>query len=539
MSRKELFVVLPLLFLILWVFAGRAIFAPFNIEDDYHYIKIAKPEITYLKNYENTETYSDFPKLFSKYNAESGRFRPMSVCFLWAFSKLSGGNYHYTGLLIFLFSGFSLLAFYTLLRMFKMPVLISLLFTLLFFTGKHEQIFYRRTGELFGLLFIFSGFILFTRSARNNSAFFNVLSVISFLAASLFKETFTALIPAITGLCVLIYSIEKSISLKESLKRNIKFISVLLVIFCINLFGIFTAFTHKTTYSFEAPLSFSFQNLLSNFLAMSGSALLWIPIVILSVFFIAKRKNISMLIFLFLIGILWFGSQLFAYKETMVSYNRYLVPAGIYPLVLSAFCIPEIKFLFNKKVFYVITISLFLLAINGLKNITINTSYYQARATSYHDMLDTIAKNSSDKNQKLVMLMQEGGLYDFFESTAVFLSNRDLNCPIELYEIRKNGKVKSYPLEKLIIDSDIINETEEQDSAQVFEKIKKDSLVKTIIFSTPEPFDWYKPDGFMKTDFQKISFPEKYFSSSWKNIFNGDSKSASTINYFFLERKAH
>ena len=536
MTRKEFLIIIPSLAVILWLLVNRAILAPFNIEDDYHYVKIAHPKIEYFGIYENPENYSTFSNFFTRYNIHSGRFRPLSLCTLWAFGKISDGNSSIISALLFIFALAALSCFYFLLRSFHVSRITACVFVLLFLTGKYEQIFYRRTGELFGILFLFAGFILYIYSVRQNLRLFLWLSFLSFVFSALFKESFAALLPSIGVGCAAIYCFEKNTKLTDAFLQLRLFLSALLTVFILLATGSIVALKTISTYTFENPITFSIQHFFSNAYSMCGSLSIWISILLIAGIFLRKKSFNRIHVLIILTGSIWIASQLIVYKESDVSLSRYLLPAFVFPLFVSALCTEKLREIYGKKVFIPLLILLSLSISSGAKNSLINSSYYASRATSYNNMLDYIGKTEIGKKDKIVTVIEQGGLYDFMESTAVFLSERKINPELLFIEIKKNGKIKNYPVRDVINDAIAIRQTKEADSTFILQKLRSDENMRIIMFATPAPFCKLNPEIFSSFSYETIRFPRTYFNASWKDIASGNFTKSDTIVYFLLKK---
>ncbi len=536
MSKKEFLFITSILLLALFSFTARATFAPFNIEDDYHYVKIAQSDLGYFDRYENRSTFDSFSNYFKKYNAESGRFRPLSVGALWVYSKLALGDSRISGGLIFLTAFLLLFTFYLLLRKLNVSILIALIFTLIFLTGKNEQIFYRRTGELFGMICLFSGSLFFLHWIRTSKKIPFVFSLLFLLASAFFKETFGALLPIYILLATVYVMHSQNLNLTTAFFKLNFFNLSLILGFLVAILGVAMALQHQTTYSVHTSIDLEPDRMLKNILAMLGSPLLFFSILLgMFVFWkeIISKPNMK---YFFLIGIGWMSVQLFIYKNVSVEYNRYLMPGMLIPLIASALFLEKLK---SSNIKFVYTIPLiaagFALMI-GMKNVIINTSHYHARATSYNDMLDFLKDAKPSNQSQIGMMMEEGGLYDFFESTAVFLSKRKVDNALYLFERKKNKTVKVYSLKELIQSSETIHSSGARPEEMFFQSLLENKKLDYIIVAKPITIEEPEPIELLEKMYDRIYFEEKYFNTSWFELLKLDIK-YETLSYMLLIKK--
>ena len=500
-------------------------------------LKLQNQISVFFKQFEKPDNYVSFSNYFHKYNFESGRFRPVSVCFLWCISKVADGNVHIVECIIFLFAVSVVSLFYWLLRLSGLRMTTTVVFTLAFMSWRYEQIWFRRTGELFGLFFLFLAFVFLFYASVNHSRrkIFERCTLLSFALSAGCKESFVLLIPACIVISVLVFFDEKK-SLREAFMSVKKIIVSLLLVFSVFVAGIFIAMHSETTYSVSEPLAFSASLMTNNFLCMIGSWIWWLPILFFLFFFIKEKRMKPVYVLITLCWFCWLVPQLIFYKQTLLtSFGRYLLPAVIFPLFIGALCTEQLRKYMNGKIYFFLIVLLSLTFFLNAKNVFIISSYYAARAKSYHRMLKEVAEKAAEKNGHLLILVEQGGLYDSMESTVVFLSNLGVNVPVEYFEILNNGNVKKYNVKDIIPYAQNILKTKEAD-ASVLKKELENELVSVVIFTTPKPFSKLHPQVFASGYSEIKSFQEPYFNAGIKDIFNLNFNYSDTISYQILIR---
>ena len=533
MKRFEWFLIIPLLIIVLWALAGNAYLAHYNVEDDYHYVKMARPEMKYFGRYEPPGSYTSFGGFYDRYNHRSGRSRPLSLLTAWTIGLLSDAESQKTGLILFFCSAICILMCYRLLRTLQVPWYMATVFVLLFITGRHEQIYYRRSGELFAMICLFAGFIMYASYSRNNNHFQRLISISFFICAALYKESFTLLLPSVFLLLVLFQVSEGRRSLRDAL-RAVRLEGIILsVAFVWSLAGIMQAVSYESTYSVGSIQPEMLQRTFNNLFHFAGPPWIWLPVFAFLMWSAKERRyRISILLFA-LAAVAGIASQLAVYYNNWIDYGRYLLPGSMFLFAGSALCLKELA---SKKILAggILTV-LILFAISGAKNMIINVSYYQARTMSYFRLINEVSALRPDTTQKVCMVVEEGGLFDLGETTAVFLSERKCNPHFGFTEILKNGMAKEFDLQKVIEDARIINRTTEVPLSSAVSGLN-DPTVSSLLFTTPRPFCKLSPDLFLNPGEKVETLYEKYLNVSWADIIRGRFNSKDSIGYCYIKR---
>ncbi|MCH8904361.1 MAG: hypothetical protein IIA45_10655 [Bacteroidetes bacterium] len=418
-----------LLGVILYLLVKPSLYSPYSFIDEPYIVKFTEPHLGYFDKYESNEAYLNVGTFIKKYQNEQGRFQPLSVLIPWSLTKLSGGNPFFlrvSALLCGVVIGF---LFFVFMRALKVSFMLSLLGAAILLTGRYDEIFWRLgPSEILGLFFMMISLCAMLMEIRTNRTVWKIILVLGILCMSWSKESFLIMVPVMSLIYLLLYKYEKGGSIPDGFQSK-RWMHIF--IWACFLFGtgaiIFVRSQMGGTYLSNSTFPKG-ELFLNNLISFINPLLLWLPVLVYVVITLVKRKTNSNVLPLIAVFIVWIGSQLLIYKDILVVDSvRYLMPAQLFLIALAVLSVSQLKIHLPGFYKYLFTGFLGLFFLQNAKNMSINSSYFGARSSLYHEMLDAVAEADPGRITIAASPYQN---FEFIASSALFLSQRGINVPI-------------------------------------------------------------------------------------------------------------
>ncbi len=502
--RKEVFLISPFAAAFLFTLTFHSIFSPLSFEDDHIYEKIVHPEMGYFEKYEKHEYYGSLVQ-FNKLYLRTGRFHPVTLTGVWLIARVTHANPVAVHIIIFLFAMTTAVLFFSVLRHLGVSVFPAVLFMFLFLTGRYDEVWWRTTGETFGMFFLLLSLFFLLLSLRENAGIINGACGIFFLFLSaLCKESFIVLIPVIIAGYMMVPGKNKFIL------WGIIFSGLL----C--LAGLFLTLRGNPAMVPNGIFSFSKNLLVNNLLHLTGPWPYWLIIAAGVFIYSGKKKNVPELFLFAATMIAWILSQLFIYKDIVIFPScRYLVPGALVVLVFAAVLLEVLKRNMPLLLYRILLGALVLFLLLNARNVFVNSYFYGSRAKAYHKMLDTVA---GSRPTSLAVVVGNGECYEFFESTLVQLSRRNINVPVKYMELFEDQTAILYPDSLLITNTGAMHLQERKPATSLWEVLRNDTALNYVIFTTPAEFGQFKAKDYNKGFGKVLTFPALYYSASSLNL---------------------
>ena len=347
-----------------------------------------------------------------KRDAQIGRFRPLSwtyvrfLCFLFRYNTQL---FRLSNLLILFLSAFFLLSVFSL---FKVDSISSITMIAFYIFGRNNETWWtfippqQDIGEMCLLAGVF--FWLLYRKVKGKGYY--IIPALFFLLAGLIKESFIFTIPVFLLTDYFFFSPLKRLLAREylfsSLSALIPFICLLITILYSKMIYIYPY--PESTWSIFAYNGFQFAG---------GAGFFIVPIVLLVMRW--RMYEEKFLTKIFFVLILWSIIQLILLKGIKLDdQHHYLIPWLIYPLILTAIAMNELKKII--KIGYGLMIFTYWIAILLFaKNTYATSSSYCASLQAYYTMIDTIRKDTATNGVIYMSTNPIAG--DWIEGTRVIM----------------------------------------------------------------------------------------------------------------------
>jgi hypothetical protein len=434
---------LSFLFVCVFFLVTRNVYhLPFSYGDDHRVPAMLHPEKV-SASYKDA-LYGCSPDLAGSLIKDThiGRFRPLS----WSYDKLLcvlfGDNYQLyrlSNLAILFLSAFFLLCIFTLIEIDLISSLIVLAF---YIFGRNNETWWtlipppQNIGEMFLLAGIYCWLLYRKKGIRG----FYLLPAFLFLLSGISKESFIFCIPVILLTDYFFFTPAPGLFSKEYL---FSLFASLLPFLCLLTIVIY----NKQVYSYSYPESLLAIGEYNTFQFVGASAFFLAPVVLL----VRRWKFIEKLYIFKLISViaLWGIIQLILLKGIKLDdQHHYLIPWLIYPIILTAITLSELrKISFPKGIYpdkwYLFTVIVYCLAILlFIKNTNANSTSYSASLKAYYTMIDTIKKDTI--TPEVVYLTDHALEEDWIEGTRVIMDNKGIKQ--ELYFATTDSVIPSWEM---------------------------------------------------------------------------------------------
>ena len=414
---------------VLFACTTSAIFSPLNIGHDQDFVKVANPELGVFTTYGEENVFEHYSDYLWKY--PKSRFNPLSNTFSWSVGKFTGANPLAMRLVFYLISWGTVALFFLLLVALNVQRLIAFAVAGLFIVGPHNEIWWLiGANETLGLFFFLLGCIWGIKYLKKPNSRRLVLLGIAFLLAAISKESFIVLLPFPIVFGIIYTHVQKGHAIRSIIREQRTLQLVIGGILAITLFGLIKVVFFGRPWGSEAGVDRVevFWHNLSTF-ATAGHYWLLLLVGTLALLLEGKWKLRAIAIVMLVVAA-WFASQLLAHVDKLVlTPVRYLMPAQLILLVLLALMLNRLTLAKNRIRLWVSLAVVGLLGAVAAKNMLINTSFYKAHGTIYHQLL---AKANEDPNHKLAILMGPTDDPAFINTSATYLSLMFYNQPIQV-----------------------------------------------------------------------------------------------------------
>lgn len=398
--------------LLFFLITQKAYHLPFSYGDDHRVLAMMHPEK--ISDSYKTALYGTTPDLKGAWvnDMHVGRFKPLG----WAYEDFIGNVFgsdpsvfRLSKLVILLFSAFFMLGIFTTLGV----DWLSAIFVLAFYVfGRNNETWWTLIPppQDLGEMFLLGGMYTWLRYRKKGVAGFYALPALFFLLSGLTKESFNFCIPLLLVTDYLFFNPSKRIFTKEYLLSAIGSLSVFICL-------VATIIYVKKVYAYPYPKSVLYIIGYNAFQFAGAAAFLLAPVVFL---FIGRKyienKIINKIIFIF---ILWTALQLILLKGIMLDdQHHYLIPWLIFPLILTALALSQIKKTGSK--WYTAMLAVYGLAtIVFIRNTYSTCCSYSASLLAYYNMIDAIKIDSSAP--EIVYLSNDALEKDWIEGTRAIM----------------------------------------------------------------------------------------------------------------------
>lgn len=395
---------------------------PFSYGDDHRALAMLHPEKV-SENYK-AAVYGYTPDLKGSFGIDVhiGRFRPLTWAYDELLCKICGDNTHLfrlSNLFILFLSSFFLLGIFT---CFGVDRLSSLVVLAVYVFGRNNETWWTLIPppQDLGEMLLLAGMFVWLWYRKKGVTGFYLLPAFLFLLADISKESFIFCIPVLLLTDYFFFNPDKKILSKEYL------FSVLASLIPFSFLLVIVLHIQKI-YAYSYPESIMSIAIYNIFQFVGGAAFFLAPLVA----WFVMRKTITggFIIKLVVVFAIWGIIQLVLLKGIKLDdQHHYLVPWLIYPFILTAIALSEMRNLSGKWfgvtcLAYVAAISLF------AKNTYANTSSYTAQLQAYYNMMDTVKKDTAAP--EIVYLGDNACLGDWINGTRVIMDN--MGVKKELY----------------------------------------------------------------------------------------------------------
>ncbi|MGP8214391.1 MAG: hypothetical protein ACLQQ4_02380 [Bacteroidia bacterium] len=415
--------VISALLTVLFFFATHKVYhLPFSYGDDHRVLGIMHPEKV-SQSYK-TALYGFTPDLKGCFgiDAHIGRFRPLS----WSYNKLlciiCGDNthlYRLSNFIILFLSAFFLLAIFSCFEVDRLSALIVLA---VYVFGRNNETWWTLIPppQNIGEMFLLAGIYCWLRYRKKGRTGFYILPALLFLLAGISKESFIFCIPVLLLTDYFFFNQAKRFFSKEYL---LSVLASFLPFACLLGTVIYINKVYAYPYN-ESILSIAAYN---TFQFMGGAIFFLAPLTLLFI----RRKSIETRLVLKVLAVftIWGVLQLVLLKGIKLNdQHHYLIPWLIYPFILTAIALSEIR-KSSGKWYMALLIAYGLATLIFAKNTYANSSSYSASLQAYYNMLDTIKKDTSAP--EVVYLTDNACMQDWISGTRVIMDTKGINK--ELY----------------------------------------------------------------------------------------------------------
>jgi hypothetical protein len=484
---------------VLFFLMNEVLHSPLNVGHDTDYLLIADSD---LAQPQDSSQY-DFLSYMNKY--PNKRFNPLSNIISWGIASIFNGNATYISYCMYLFSLATTWLFYLFLIRIRISHIVSFLVSLLFITSLHNEMWWLLgANETFGLFFLLLALICFTNTKNRN---YSVFGCISIALSALCKESFWILLPIISTWLIVYNSSQNDENIMVSFRKKLRVHVFIFSIFI--LIGIRLAFIALYGHLWGSERDYNtFSLAVSNFRTLISHAILWLPVLVMSILVIVKKVTVRnrFILYAVMLHFSWIISQLIIHKDAPIHYNRYLIPGQFSSYIIAAYAFNRILNLGFKKIAISISIALIISFSYQSKNMYINCSYYANQGIAYNNLLDYVAEKTP---QNIIIVTDEKSHYGFANSTLVYLKNRKIQPNVIEFKYDEEG-----------IDN--------------FKSLLNEQSDPLVIVATPkESTDVGDEIGFLFSDAH--IFSRDYFNKGIKDMLNSKDLSIKSVSYVAFE----
>jgi len=416
MNRRAIYnIAIAGLLTCLFFFATRNVYhLPFSYGDDHRALAMLHPEKA-SADYK-AALYGNTPDLKGCFSIDYhlGRFRPLT----WSYDKLlcliCGDNTHLfrlSNLVILFLSVLFLLGIFSTLGVDAISALIVAAF---FVFGRNNETWWTLIPppQDVGECLLLAGMYVWLWYRKREARGFYLLPAFLFFLASISKESFIFCVPILLLTDYFFFNPTKKLFVKEYwlslVACFLPFMGLLITVLSIG---------KIYSYTYAESIWYIFGYNIFQFIGASGFFLA--PLLVCLV----KRNELgkSFTLKLILTLLLWGGTQLILLKGIKLDdQHHYLMPWLIYPVILTAIALSEIRKM--KGATYGSVVFIYFLAIMlFVKNTNANSTSYSAQLKAYYNMLDTIKKDTSAPY--IIYLGDNACLGDWINGTRIIMDN--------------------------------------------------------------------------------------------------------------------
>jgi hypothetical protein len=451
------------------------------------------------------------------------RFHPLFFVMPVAMIKWFGNNYIALNIYRLLFAILTTFFLFRTLRIRRFSIFESLVFVTLVMVGIQTRAYFRQfCGEPQGMLCLSIAILLVTYNTNNNfwRKYKDFFAILFMIFATLTKEAFIVMIPSFIFYKIWIFSLENKLTFLKSVKENTLFILILLLIFTVEVYLVFSLVGADMGYAGIKTNYFSLSKYLMLIKTYYFKTFFFVipfifVLILLNNYVIRKelpgflrKNNFKYLIVLYLLIII---PQFILHYKSNIN-ERYLYPAVLASAILNVVIIRYLREseMLKKTILYIIVI----ITLTPIAYRCIVRAYYFVdEGVQTHCMLEKIVSSSSLSHQKTVYYINEGFTHGLTNSLAIYIKqfyNKDNNYVMTYdYSIYLNSK---YHENAVTFEYDAFE-------SNIFEKIKNKNEISCLVLYEEdyEKFkneckDWYN-DG----DFAVYSYgrPAGQYGAYW------------------------
>jgi hypothetical protein len=390
---------------------------PFSYGDDHPILAMLHPEK--VSNAYKAAFYGHETDLkgFVLSDIHIGRFRPLSRSYDKLLCIICGDNTHLfrlSNLVILFLSAFFLLCIFT---CFEVDGFSALIVLAVYVFGRNNETWWTLIPppQNIGEMFLLAGTYIWLRYREKGITGFYVLPAFLFFLACISKESFIFCIPVLLITDYFFFNQPRKLFTKEYVFSSLAYI---LPFTCL-----LTVIIHiKKIYSYSYPESvFSIAGY-NTFQFIGAAGFFLAPLVLL----VMKRKTLelSFSVKIFFVFAVWGIIQLILLKGIKLDdQHHYLIPWLIYPFILTAIALSEIRKVSNNW-FTTMLVAYGIATLLFVKNTYANTSSYTAQLQAYYNMIDTIKKDTAASS--VVYLGDNACEGDWINGTRVIMDNKGI-----------------------------------------------------------------------------------------------------------------
>ncbi len=395
---------------------------PFSYGDDHRVLAMLHPDK--VSNSYKEALYGTTPDLKGAWlnDMHVGRFKPLGWAYEDLLGMMFGDNAHLfrlSKLVIFFLSVFFLFGICIALGVDWFSGMLVLIF---YAFGRNNECWWTLIPppQDLGEMFMLGGMYIWLLYRKKGVTGYYLLPALFFLLAGLTKESFNFCIPLLLLTEYLFFNPAKRVFTKEYL---FSLLSSAAVFLCL----VATILHVKKVYAYPYPVS-TISIIGYNAIQFIGaSAFMLAPIILLIIGRkVIERRTLNKVVFIFAI---WTIEQLVLLKGIKLDdQHHYLIPWLIYPLILTALALSEIRKV-SAKWFSGLVVVYGLAALIFMRNTYSTSQSYSACLQGYYNMIDAI---KNDPNVPKVVYLSEDPLEkDWLEGTRVIMDNAGIKK--ELY----------------------------------------------------------------------------------------------------------
>ncbi len=407
-----------------FLFLTQTIFSGFHLSDDQVLIRFNN--LLQSKNFFNIARQEIYEDLFL-------RFRPLAIFYYLAVAKFLYPNFLFIALFVAGQGILSCYFFYRFCRVSQFKMLPSFLFPFFIFFGNQGVIFWRNcVNETLAMLLLSISFYFMALSLRENKNrhFYTILFSIFLLLASLTKESFIILIPALIFYKVWQQSLVQGISFKRSIAKNSILIIGLIIIMLLEIVIIFyykSISNRFLNYVSIDKQTFSFSHLLISTTRLwitKGYLLTIIPTicyVLITATALYKKQLFRFYLMLFVNFILVTIPQIILYSKSLI-FERYLLPGTLGSALLIIYLDDHFNthFRYNKILGFFLPACMLLLSLQTVLMFK-GARIYANDGLQVNAMLSHVKK--TQPNEKILIVTQPTDKSEQSQSIKLYLES--------------------------------------------------------------------------------------------------------------------